>query len=97
MRMKKLKKTISNMLSFIFFLCIISTVIGCVISKKVYSGEVSDHFNGKKFINTNGSDVNGLKEEFKFIRTRKPKNGLKIMKRILERHSLRIIIQTVSN
>ena len=77
MRMKKLKKTISNMFSFIFFLLIISTVIGCVISKKVYSGDVSDHFNGKKFVNTNGSDVNGLKEVFKFIRTRKPKKWVK--------------------
>ena len=65
------------MLGFLFFFCILNIVIGCGISKKMYSGEVSDHFNGKKFINTNGSKVNGLKEVFKFMRTRNPKEWVK--------------------
>lgn len=65
------------MLGFIFFFCIIGMVIGCGIPKKMYSGEVSDHFNGDKFVNTNGGKVNGLKDVFNFIRTRNPTEWIK--------------------
>ena len=63
---------ISRMLSFLFFVVIIGLLVSCGIFKKRYSGDVSDHFNGKKFVNTNGRQVNGAKELFKFMRTRNP-------------------------
>jgi L-ascorbate metabolism protein UlaG (beta-lactamase superfamily) len=72
MKLKNLKKTSANMLIFIFSIFIISLFISCRASKNVYSGEISDHFNGKKFVNTNGSKINGLKDVFKFLRTREP-------------------------
>jgi L-ascorbate metabolism protein UlaG (beta-lactamase superfamily) len=34
--------------------------------------KISDHFNGKKFTNTNGDEGNGFKDVFKFLRTHKP-------------------------
>jgi hypothetical protein len=46
--------------------------MGCGINKKLYSGDVSNHFNGKKFINTNGLKAHGFKEIFKYFRTRDP-------------------------
>jgi len=60
------------MLSFLFFVVIIGLLVSCGIFKKRYSGDVSDHFNGKKFVNSNGRQVNGAKELFKFMRTRNP-------------------------
>jgi hypothetical protein len=54
MKINKFKKTISSILSFLFFLGIIGLLVSCGIFKKRYSGDVSDHFNGKKFVNTNG-------------------------------------------
>jgi L-ascorbate metabolism protein UlaG (beta-lactamase superfamily) len=72
MKIKKLRSMGVYILSFIFLSLIISFIIGCKSSKNVYSGEVSNHYNGKKFVNTNGNKENGLKEVFKFLRTRKP-------------------------
>ena len=68
---------ISRMLSFLFFVVIIGLLVSCGIFKKRYSGDVSDHFNGKKFVNSNGRQVNGAKELFKFMRTRNPTKWIK--------------------
>jgi L-ascorbate metabolism protein UlaG (beta-lactamase superfamily) len=72
-----MKKMISRMLHFLFFMSIICFLVSCGIFKKRYSGDVSDHFNGKKFVNTNGRQVNGAKELFKFMRTRNPTKWIK--------------------
>jgi L-ascorbate metabolism protein UlaG (beta-lactamase superfamily) len=77
MKINELKKTISNLLGFLFFSLMIGLFVGCGIFKKGYSGNVSDHFNGKKFVNTNGRKVNGAKELFKFMRTRNPTKWIK--------------------
>ena len=67
-----MKRVRVYMVSFLFFSCFTSILVGCKISKKVYSGEVSDHFDGKKFVNANVSEGNGLKDVFKYLRTREP-------------------------
>jgi L-ascorbate metabolism protein UlaG (beta-lactamase superfamily) len=43
----------------------------------MYQGEISDHYNGKKFINTNSDEGNGFKEVSKFLRTRKKRKWTK--------------------
>lgn len=72
MKAKKIKKMSIYILAFIVSILIFSVSIGCKISEKGYTGIKSEHFNGKKFFNPNGKKTNGLKEVFRFFRTRKP-------------------------
>lgn len=44
--------------------------LGWVFSAPVYRGPVSDHFDGKKFINPGGVEPMGFKDLFKWMRTR---------------------------
>jgi len=53
---------------FIIFLGII--FLGWIFSAPVYRGPVSDHFDGKKFINPGGVPPMGFKDLFKWMRTR---------------------------
>lgn len=64
-------RKIIKIVNLLIFLLIIVGIVGCKSSKNIYSGEISDHYNGKKFINTNGDQGNGFKEVFKFLRTSK--------------------------
>ena len=66
-------RKIIKIVSLLIFLLIIIGIVGCKSSKNIYSGEISDHYNGKKFINTNGDEGNELKDVFKFLRTSKGK------------------------
>jgi L-ascorbate metabolism protein UlaG (beta-lactamase superfamily) len=52
----------------VFFLVII--ILGWIFSAPVYRGPVSDHFDGKKFINPGGIQPKGFKDLFKWFRTR---------------------------
>src|SRR5689334_18311601 len=45
--------------------------IGFLLSGPKYSGEVSDHFDGKRFINPGNVEAKGLKDVFKWLFTRK--------------------------
>ena len=44
--------------------------IGLLLSGPKYSGEVSDHFDGKRFINPGNVEAKGLKDVFKWLFTR---------------------------
>lgn len=44
--------------------------LGWIFSTPVYHGPVSDHFDGKKFINTGGVEPKGFKDLLKWFRTR---------------------------
>jgi L-ascorbate metabolism protein UlaG (beta-lactamase superfamily) len=46
-------------------------LIGYSISAPRYKGPVSDHFDGKQFINPSGAKANGLREVLKWMRERK--------------------------
>jgi len=47
-------------------------IIGVLLSAPVYKGPVSDHFNGKTFINPKGLRTQGLLGVLKWMRNRKP-------------------------
>lgn len=53
---------------FVLYLKII--ILGRIYSAPVYRGPVSDHFNGKKFINPGGVQPKGFTELYKWFRTR---------------------------
>jgi L-ascorbate metabolism protein UlaG (beta-lactamase superfamily) len=72
-----MQNTTLKIVSSIFFLSVINGIVCCKSSKNMYSGEISNHYNGKKFINTNGDEGNGFKEVFKFLRTRKKGKWIK--------------------
>lgn len=54
----------------LFILLVI--LIGYLLSCKPYKGPISDHFDGKKFINPSRRPANGLKEVGEYGRKRKP-------------------------
>ena len=62
------------MITFIVLVAITSLIIGFgySISAPGYSGEPSDHFNGKKFINREGYENKGFFDLIKWVTTRKP-------------------------
>ena len=64
-------RKIIKIVNLLIFLLIIVGIVGCKSSKNIHSGVISDHYNGKKIINTNGDQGNGFKEVFKFLRTSK--------------------------
>lgn len=47
-------------------------IIGLLLSAPRYRGPVSDHFNGKQFINPTGVKAKGLSEVLKWVRERTP-------------------------
>lgn len=47
-------------------------VVGILLSAPTYKGPVSDHFNGKKFINKGGYEAKGFGDLLKWVRERKP-------------------------
>jgi L-ascorbate metabolism protein UlaG (beta-lactamase superfamily) len=49
-----------------FFLCVF--IIGYWLSAPAYKGPVTDHFDGKKFINPGGVEAKGFKDIFKWMR-----------------------------
>lgn len=53
---------------------LLTIVIGYLLSAKGYTGEKSDHFDGKKFYNLSGIPANGLPQVFKYITTRNPES-----------------------
>lgn len=66
-------------------------VVGALLSAPTYNGPVSDHFNGKQFINPTGVKAKGLLDVLKWMRERKQgkwirKVGVKIGPRPLPRY-----------
>lgn len=47
-------------------------VVGILLSAPTYKGPVSNHFNGKKFVNKDGYHAKGFSELIKWVRERKP-------------------------
>lgn len=68
----KLKKMGFYIFAFILFIFVLIIGFGFHFSEKGYTGESSEHFNGKIFINPNGKKGNGFKEVLKYISSRKP-------------------------
>ncbi|MCG8310296.1 MAG: MBL fold metallo-hydrolase [Cytophagales bacterium] len=58
-------------LAFIIFVILIFNVVGFVISVPGYKGEVSDHFNGRVFINPGKVKAKGLKDIIRWAASRK--------------------------
>ena len=50
---------------------LIGLLTGVLLSAPKYKGPVSDHFDGKKFLNPNGQQAKGITEVFKWMRQRK--------------------------
>ena len=48
----------------------IALLSGFILSEKGHKGEITDHFNGKTFINPSGIPSNGLPEVFKYMTSR---------------------------
>ena len=63
-------KILAIMLILIIVIFLGIIFLGWVFSGPVYRGAVSDHFDGKKFINPGGAQPLGFKELFKWFRTR---------------------------
>jgi L-ascorbate metabolism protein UlaG (beta-lactamase superfamily) len=63
------------MIAFLFFFIVVLlisfVVIGISISAPVYKGPVSDHFDGKRFINPEGVQAKGLSDVIKWATNRK--------------------------
>ena len=57
------------------FMCLVM-LIGYLLSVRGYQGPLSDHFDGKRFINPSQIPANGLKEVGNYISTRKPDKWL---------------------
>jgi len=55
----------------IFAVPVLFTVVGALFSAPRYRGPISDHFDGKKFINPGGYQAKGLREVFKWMFNRK--------------------------
>jgi L-ascorbate metabolism protein UlaG (beta-lactamase superfamily) len=55
----------------VILIVIAINVVAISLSAPRYSGPVSDHFNGKQFINPHGFKAHGLKEVFKWMLNRK--------------------------
>ena len=55
----------------ILILFLISVIAGWIVSAPVYRGEVSDHFDGKVFLNEGGIRAKGLSDVLKWVRSRK--------------------------
>ncbi len=63
-------KILAFVLIFIIVLYLGIIFLGWAFSAPVYRGPISDHFNGKKFINPGGARPMGFKDLFKWMRTR---------------------------
>jgi L-ascorbate metabolism protein UlaG (beta-lactamase superfamily) len=59
------------LLVFLLLPFIIFNIVGVAISAPRYKGPVSDHFNGKKFVNPGYIKPNGLKEVLRWMLSRK--------------------------
>ncbi len=59
-------------LSFISLFVLLVILFGWMLSETGYSGQMSDHFDGKQFKNPSGKPANDIKEVFKFMGSRKP-------------------------
>jgi len=68
-----------GILASISALIFLVVTIGYLLSCKPYTGEVSAHFNGKKFINPSQRPANGFKEVSAYGRTRKPDKWQKVL------------------
>jgi L-ascorbate metabolism protein UlaG (beta-lactamase superfamily) len=53
-----------------FFIIVTFFLIGWTLSTTPYKGPKSDHFDGKRFLNTSGAQAKGFKELFKWMRSR---------------------------
>jgi len=64
--------TILKAIALIIIIIILASfIVGVVLSEKGYSGDPSDHFNGKIFINPSGRYSNDLMDVLKYVTTRK--------------------------
>jgi len=54
------------------FVVLAIALLGWFFSAPAYHGPVSDHFDGKRFINTGGAKAKGFKEMLKWVRQRQP-------------------------
>lgn len=59
------------LLSALIVVLLAINVLGAVLSGPRYSGPVSDHFNGTRFINSGGAEAKGPLEVIKWLLTRK--------------------------
>jgi len=62
---------IKILILLVFFVAVFIVMIGKYLSTKPYTGEKSDHFNGRRFKNPSGISARGFGAVFKYIRTRK--------------------------
>jgi len=63
-------KILAIILIFIIIIFLGMIFLGWIFSAPVYHGPVSDHFDGKKFINPGGVEPKGFKDLLKWFRTR---------------------------
>lgn len=56
--------------AIVFFILVIFNLIGYLVSAPVYKGPVTDHFNGKTFINQGNVKAKGLSDVIKWVMTR---------------------------
>jgi len=66
----KWKKMILWFLAIIFFVLITFNLVGFMVSAPKYKGPISDHFNGKTFINLGNVKAKGFKDLLKWASTR---------------------------
>ena len=65
-----IKKMIIWFISLLFLILLVFNLVGFIISAPSYNGEVSDHFNGKKFINLGNVKAKGLIDVIRWSTTR---------------------------
>ena len=71
MIIKRVKKVIFWFLASLLFLVLVFNVVGFVLSAPGYKGEISDHFNGKVFVNPGSVKAKGLGDVIKWSTNRK--------------------------
>lgn len=71
-------------LSIVGFLVIVFIGVGWWMSAPSYKGPISDHFDGKKFINRGGYEEKGLFDVIKWITSRKPGAWIKLLESEME-------------
>ncbi len=57
-------------LAIIFFVIVTFNLVGLIVSAPKYRGPVSDHFNGKSFVNPGNLKAKGFKDLIKWVRNR---------------------------